>query len=370
MILSCNQTKYSELPEYPVDITQDISLPLSEIIEEITAIEPELTDESLIVNNYGGSSITRMIRTENNIIVAMGGLGAPNTALVFHKDGKFIRSVGSRGQGPGEHNTLQNVAFDDRNSHLYILSYRPNKIICYHLDGKFEKESRLNESDFFYSDINYNSGELFLECFVMDGMHISKKIVYRMNDNFQVTDSIICWENYFERRVNDSRRYPDYIVKNRTSMYVYPKELYVKWSAPNVKILRDTLYCLEDNQLVPELKLKFRNDGIDRYGDKIIDIFNLYRSSRYIFANYEYNPDNRERNTEFPKRSFFCYDTKTGKGYNMLDGYTDDINGIEERVEIRPLTSDSEYFYYWYTHMKPDDPEEPNPTLYIGKLKK
>ena len=53
----------------------------------------------------------------------------------------------------------------------------------------------------------------------------------------------------------------------------------------------------------------------------------------------------------------------------MLGGYTDDIHGIEERVEIRPLTSDSEYFYYWYTNMKPDDREEPNPTLYIGKLK-
>jgi len=159
-------------------------------------------------------------------------------------------------------------------------------------------------------------------------------------------------------------------VKNRTSIYIYPKELYPKWSAPNVIFLRDTLYRLADNQLIPELKLKFRNDGIDRYGDKVINIHNLYRSSRYIFANYVYNPNNRERNTEFPKPSYFCYDTKTRKGYNMLGGYTDDINGIEERVEIRPLSSDSEYFYYWYTHMNPNDREEPNPTLYIGKLKK
>ena len=140
--------------------------------------------------------------------------------------------------------------------------------------------------------------------------------------------------------------------------------------AHNIKVLRDTLYRLEDNHLIPELKLKFRNDGIDGYGDKIINLFNLYRSSRYIFANYVYNPNNRERNTEFPKTSYFCHDTKTGKGYNMLGGYTDDIHGIEEHVEIRPLTSDSEYFYYWYTHMNPNNSEEPNPTLYIGKLKK
>jgi hypothetical protein len=165
-------------------------------------------------------------------------------------------------------------------------------------------------------------------------------------------------------------RFSDFIVKNGTSIYVYPNEVYSKWDAPNVKVLRDTLYRLEHNQLIPELKLKFRNDGFDGYGDKIIDLYNLYRSSRYIFAYYQYNPNNRERNTERAKRYHFCYDTKTGQGYNMQDGYKDDIHGIEERVFIHPLSTDSEYFYYWYTHMNPNDLEEPNPTLYIGKLKK
>jgi len=28
------------------------------------------------------------------------------------------------------------------------------------------------------------------------------------------------------------------------------------------------------------------------------------------------------------------------------------------------------FFYYWHTHMDADSLEEPNPTLYIGKLKK
>ena len=78
LFLSCSQVKHSGLPEFPVDINQDISLPLSEITEEITIIEPELTNESLL--SYGdGILIRRMIRTENNIIVAMGDLGVPST---------------------------------------------------------------------------------------------------------------------------------------------------------------------------------------------------------------------------------------------------------------------------------------------------
>ena len=366
LLFSCSQAKYSELPEFHVDLNKDIALPLSEIAEEITVIEPELTEESLI----NPDRIVRILITENNIIVAMGRFGVDGSALIFNKDGKFVRSIGSRGQGPGEHNTLENVAFDDKNSRLFILSYSPNKIICYHLDGKFLKESRLNQSGFFYYDIIYNTNELFFDCFVMDGGHISKRIMYRMDDNLQVTDSIVCWENYFERSVTYLSYFPDFIVNNGASMYIYPKELYPKWNAPNVKVLRDTLYRLADNRLIPELKLKFRDDGFDRHGDKVIDLHNLYRSSRYIFADYYYNPNNRERNTEQAKRYYFCYDTKTGEGYNMLNGYTDDINGIEERVSIRPLTTDSEYFYYWHTHMSPNDLEEPNPTLYIGKLKR
>ena len=365
LLLSCTQAKYSELPEFPVDINQDNSLFLSEIAEEITVIEPELTDESLL--SY--TDIVRMIKTENDIIVAMGGF-VSNTVLVFNKDGKFVRSIGSRGQGPGEYNFISNMAFDHKSKRLFILNRNPIKIIVYHLDGKFLKESLPNQSNW-YSDINYNNDELLLECFLMPDGKNTKKIVYRMNDNLQVTDSIILFENYFERYATDENGFRDYIVKNGTSIYVYPKELYGKWQGPNVKVLRDTLYRLEDNQLIPELKLKFRNDGIDGYGDKVINLYNLYRSSRYIFAYYCYNPNNRERNTDFDwKFYYFCYDTKTGKGYNMLKGYTDDIHGIEERVEIRPLTSDSEYFYYWYTHMNPNDREEPNPTLYIGKLKK
>ncbi|MDR2232027.1 MAG: 6-bladed beta-propeller [Tannerella sp.] len=367
LFVSCTGGKHGELPEFPVDRNQDYSLPLSEIIEDITVIEPELTDESLIGYGYGGTGICRMIRTENNIIVVMGGLGSPNTVLLFKQDGKFIQSVGSKGQGPGEYNFITNATCDEANRHLFILTDRPFKIICYDLDGKFVKESLLNTNGVYY-DINYNNIELYLECLSMDGK-ISKRILYRLNNNLQVMDSIVCWENYYEQFI-DMHRFPDYIVKNGTSMYFLPKEYYPKFFAPSVKVLRDTLYRIENHRLVPDFKLKFKDDGMDLYGDKVIGLLNLYRSSRYIFANYEYNPDNREINKEQTAKYSFCYDTKTGKSYNMLDGYTDDIHGIEKRIEIRPLTSDSEYFYYWYTHMNPDDPEEPNPTLYIGKLKK
>ena len=363
LILSCSQAQQSELPEFFVDTNQDSSLPLSEIEAEITAIELELTNESLINPDV----IRRVIITENNIILFELNLISSSKVFVFNKEGEFIRTIGSKGQGPGEYNIIQNVAFDEKSKRFFIVTLFPTKIICYHLDGKFLKESRLNHVD--YRDINYINDELFLECTSIEGK-LAKRILYRMNENLQITDSIICWENYYERNYHGMSYFWDYIVKIKSSIYVYLSEAYPKWNAPNVKVLRDTLYRLEDNKLVPELKLKFKNDGFDGLGDKIIDLYNIFRSSRYIFAIYQINPNNRTNQHEKTYRYHFCYDTKTGKGYNMLDGYTDDINGIEKRVSIHPLHTDSEIFYYWHTNMKPDDREEPNPTLYIIKLKK
>jgi len=366
LLSCCIQTKHSELPELPVEINDNISFPLSEIAEDITSIELEITDKSLI----NPDAVIRFLITEDNIIVAETLIGGSSKVLVFNKKGKFIRSIGSRGQGPGEYNYISNVAFDDKNKRIFIVTFNPNKIICYHLDGKFLKESLLSRSQN-YEDINYINDGLFLVYTDSryQGTKRAKRILNCMDDSFQLTDSIVCWENYYERNYHGVAL-GDWIVKKSTSVYFYSPEVYPKWSAPEVKVLRDTLYRLENNQLVPELKLKFKNDGFDSAGDKIIDLYNIFRASRYVFAIYEINPNNTQRNTDIKKKYYFCYDLKTGKGYNMLDGFTDDINGIEKRVRIRPLHTDSDIFYYWHTNMKPDDREEPNPTLYVIKLKK
>jgi len=359
LILSCSQAQQSELPEFFVDTKQDSSLPLSEIAAEITAIELELTDKSMI----NPDAIARIIIAENNIIVADRLRGV----FVFNKDGKFVQSIGSRGHGPGEYNFVWTIGFDDKSKRLFITSFSPSKIICYQLDGKFLKESQLYSFGF-YHDINYFNEKLYLDFISIQDGKLATRILYRLNENLQVIDSIIHRESRFERNYNHSFHFCDYIIKRNTSVYMYFPENYSKKDAPEVIVLRDTLYRFEDNHLVPELKLKFKNDGLDGLGNKIIDLYNIFRSSRYVFAIYDINPNNSTRNEI--KKCHFCYDTKAGKGYNMLDGYTDDINGIEKRVSILPLHTDSEIFYYWHTNMKPDDREESNPTLYIIKLKK
>ena len=350
LLFSCSDAKQGDLLEIPIDIDKNNSLPLSEIAEDITAIELELTDESLI----NPDNVNSIHLFEKYIIV-----GQTFKILVFNKDGKFIRSISSRGQGPGEYTGIQSISMDEKNNRLFVNA--SPKIICYDLNGRLLKETRLFSAE----DINYINNELLI---IVNNYHnyskgvYSQPVLFHLNDDLQVVDSCTIRDLYMEGTERGGMILipNNLILKGNTSIYIYYGDFFFSFDNSTEKILYDTLYRFEKNHLIPDLKLEFKDDKIG----KSISISNIYRSLRYIFT--KYNNDNTHRGDD----CFFCYDTKTGKGYNTQNGFTDDINKIEKRVKIHPLKSDTEMFYYLHTNMKPDDLEEPNPTLYIGKLKK
>ena len=348
LFCSCNESKNDELTGIPVDIEQNVPLPLSTIADEIVAIELEMTDESLINTD----NIQRVLFSDKNIIIA-----ERLKIYVFNRDGKFIRSIGSRGQGPGEYRTIVNLTMDEKNNSLFVNCF--NKIICYDLEGKFLKEKRMDQ---YIKDMNFVNGELFI--IGEDYGENSKgfffnSVMYKLNNDLQITDSLPIRDTYFKMEVFNTSTLAGIILLRRdTFMSLYLADIN---KYPLVNVLRDTLYHVENNLLIPDVKLNFKNNGISN-GEKFIELYNMYRSSRYVFALYA--------NIQNENFYYFCFDTKTGTGYNMQDGYKDDIHQIGDRQTIRPLSSDTEMFYYLHTHMKPGDLEEPNPTLYIGKLKK
>ena len=355
LFFSCNGTKESGLMEVFVDVNQNVSLSLSTIAQEIKAIELELTDESII----NPDRIIRVLLTENIVVIA-----ERTKILVFNIDGTFIRSIGSRGQGPGEFVNIRNIALDEKNKRLFV-STSSSKLICYDLEGNYIKDSLL-ASNLSLKDMNHINSDLLIITEQPSGSDskgfFQHSAVFKLNNDLQIIDSCTIRDTYFEKPAMFVSPYDNFIFYNNDIVYIYNPDIYFNEQMPLETVLRDTLYSLKNNHLIPELKLKFTDNGIDGYGNKYIQLFNIYRSSQYVFAFYH--------NDNSKHFFYFCYDTKTGTGYNMQDGFTDDIHQIEERVNIRPLITNTDFFYYWHTHMKPDDFEEPNPTLYVGKLKK
>ena len=371
LLFSCNEPKQGDVPVIPVDIENNtvLQLPLSEITESITAIELELTDKSLIHPRR----IRRIILSDDMIIIAQS-----TNILLFNRNGTFVRSIGSIGQGPGEYAHISNITIDETNGRLFVNC--STKIICYDLQGNALMESSIPQSNSkrLLWDINWFNNEILLVAQSM-GNEDEKGVfdhaeVLRLNDNLQIIDSSTILKFYGSAGFSTSA-FEDFILISDSIVYLYyPFSTAVR---PDLigkierkkTVLRDTLYRFENNQLIPDLKLKFNNDGIDFDGYMFINLFMVYRSSRYIFAHYvDYSKGINDNDFHFVYN--FCYDTKTGKGYRVENSrYTDDINHIEE-VIIRPVQTNPELFYYWHTHMKPGNLEEPNPTLYIGKLKK
>ena len=358
LLFSCGEIKQGDLPEIPVDIDQDLLFPLSEIAESIIAIDPELTANSLLNTDQ----IQRIFFEDDYLIIAES-----DKIFVFDKAGKFIRSIGSKGQGPGEYvSSIEKVAFDKKNRRLFLVA-RP-KIICYDLDGNFIKETSFRVQAIFslITDMNYINDELLLivDEFILanETSFYKQSVAYQFNEALQITDTFTIRKTYFDQMGSYTPPFQDHILYNNSTVYLYCPDLYFDSQNPAETVLRDTLYRLEESFLIPELKLKFKYNGIMN-GKKFIHLLNIYRSSRYIFAVYDKG--------EFENLFHFCYDTKTGKGYNMKDGYTDDVNKIEKRItRIHPLHTNPEMLYYWDTRINPDDREEPNPTIYVMKLKK
>ena len=355
LVISCRNTQTSQLMNISVDINQKVTLSLSLITEEITAIELELSDESIT----SPERVEQVLFFDNNLIIVES-----RKILVFDMNGNFIRTIGSKGQGPREYYDIRNMTIDEKNGGVYVVDSN-SKILCYDLNGNYLKGiTQFQQDEFSIIDLKYINDDLLLvvEQWKPKANGVCKhSAILKLNDELQITDSCMIRDDASEKWNRVYHSYDNYLFYGNSTIYLYYPDLYAVDTNPAETVLRDTLYRFEKNQLIPELKLKFNESGIE--DNKNIYLFNIYRSSGYVFAVYY----NKKNNTTYR----FIYDTDTGKGYNVLNGeFTDDMNQIEEQVKIRPVTMNTELFYYLHTHMKPDDIEEPNPTLYIGKLKK
>jgi hypothetical protein len=350
IVFSCKNNGKTGLPVILVNVEQEVSLNLSEIAHNIKSIGLELTDQSLI------KQIIKVLDCKEYIIVA-----ERNGIMQFTCEGKFIRRIGTKGQGPGEYNNIIDITFDFKNKLLYVIDTR--KIISYDSEGILVRELSTSESSLGMSKhINFIENELLLmsEHFAesIGDRRCNRAMIYKFNRNLQLTDSLEVRTVCLDKPGFWFNPFTDYLTWNEKNIQLYFPEMNPE------PFVRDTLYTVKDKQLIPKLRLQFKNNGIGSENMKFVYLFNIYESSRFVFSVYMDTRDGKQDIYQF------CFDNQTQKTYNMKDGFIDDIYNIEERVRIRPLNSNVEQFYYLHANLNNLSGEEPNPTLYIGTLKK
>ena len=122
--LSCGNKKeqaqdVSDLTGYPVHIPfeqavgSERDLKLSEIADSVRFIPLETTDASLM-NRIQKGGILKSSR--------YWFLYSYKNVYQFTDEGKFVRTIGSRGNGPGQYTSAVCIDIDDTLGHVYVLS--------------------------------------------------------------------------------------------------------------------------------------------------------------------------------------------------------------------------------------------------------
>lgn len=349
--LACAQKGNNGLLTVPVDVYEDNALLLSEIADNVQAVELEVTDNSLIGNWIEHN---RVLLFDKYILFLDG---SKNQILLFDHTGRFIRQIGSKGQGPGEFSRIYDISADDTRNYIYILT--DQKVISYDFDGNYLREVA-------YSGyLEYAlcvGGDLFFITTTIEvvnkGSYSSKNILYQMNNSMQIVDSVEVRNILLDRYIGMTTTTKHYLTLSGNDKYVYYPVI-----NPYDTAVRDTLYQLKNKELIPYLKMPFNDTyGAREDNRKSKLIYFIYKSSRFVFAQYHLLDED--------EMSFFCYDTQKNKGCNMKGGFIDDLY-TGEKITIRPFDLNTEKFYYLYTNMdNMVGKDEPNPTLYVGTLKK
>ena len=115
---------------YTIDLdgNKETSIPLSTYFKNAQSIILETNKDCLIgfINDF---------QVFDNCIYVLDILYA-NSLYVFDMNGRFLRKIGSTGNGPGEYIRVEDFTLDIENQFIYLLDYG-RRIHKYDLNGKF-----------------------------------------------------------------------------------------------------------------------------------------------------------------------------------------------------------------------------------------
>ena len=342
----CSYKDESGFLTIPIDVNQNEPLSLSDIADTVEQVKLEISDLP--------KSRKKIIFSESYIVLLVVELEKNNSQIiVFDNNGKFMNQIGSTGQGKGRYGHIFDIATDFKNKKIYVST--PSKIICYDIEGNFINESPLKEMVY----LSFLKNKLFSFADRLEAGDVSKhkirNMIYEINDKLSISDSIeirkIDLNDNFYLSLDD-RNYLTCMGGDETYLF-HPVN--IPDNLLHKPIITDTLYLFENKTLIPHLRINFGDK------DKKRMIEYIYRNMRYVFVKH------MKRMNE--DRCFFYYDMKEKKGYNMRNGFMDNIQ-TGEIVDIRPLDFDTNKFYYLSNNIvNGTNNNGHNLTLYIGTLK-
>ncbi|MGW8121887.1 6-bladed beta-propeller [Roseivirga echinicomitans] len=319
------------------------NLEIESIVKEVKQVKLEETDESLI------GLIHKVEKTDEYIFVL--DANGPRV-LQFDLNGKYIKEIGRNGNGSNEYANLTTFTIDNNLKHIYLATL--GKVVRYDFDNNFiDSYSGIALPEYAHFQNGLLEVYFTKDESAEDGKgFVKRSLLYKIHDNAVIEDSVVTKIVKIKKQVYTVFQRAKYLSADLDQKFFYQPVLIPE------EIIRDTLYEVKNNQLIPALKLSFGGStrGVD--GMKSIYIKSIIRSENFLFAEY-LNSGNR----------LFVYDFNKSKGYNLKEGINGGKYTNNETLELFPLNNESNEFYFNSKIVSDEDSYEPNPTLFFVQFK-
>ncbi|EIM75797.1 hypothetical protein A3SI_12109 [Nitritalea halalkaliphila LW7] len=341
VLTSCNRSDTSNMLYIEVPQNIDNELKLDMLSKSIKIVKLETNSEVLIsriseVYFFGG------------LLYVVDGTGR---VLIFDDDGKYIKSLGKKGDGPGEYRFLTGFAWDSRTGNFFLGSGGKVMVFSENHELLIERKLPTNFDFLEYSDGNLKAITQMYDIKV-DGGYFNQTVLYTMDSELDILDTLMLRKVFLEKRSASTLGYRHYWSGYNLKKFVYTPV------TTNEPILRDTLFEYIDNKLEPFAKLNFPKPNKDEKGNKIYWICNIVNTSNYITSHY-FKSGN--------EIMMLIFDKKNERAYNFELGILDDDG---DRVLLRPLDTVHNVFYFVKnSKYASKEFEEQNPIIGIVKLK-
>lgn len=364
-------------PGYPVTISfvkgieTEQEVLLSEIAEKVKIVPLETKPECLVAKVSQG--MIQMV-DHNLFIPCSEGL------LQFADDGKFVRSVVKRGQGPGEYSIIRFIAANDRLKQIYIMDN--GRILTYTVDGNYAGESKMPF------------------CWQFTLLGDSTYVGYFYNNTGQKKDRLVLVNRQGET-LKTFPQYDQFTIANGLNYYLWGRyDRYVysfKEEACCKEYYNDTVFTVTSEQLQPryildlgkykipkERRFEILEGNWQAYSEPAQAYLrpDFHETSQWVFLPYTSwdvtNKDESPRLALYDKKKRTCYKVKNNRIKNDMQGslpfypetrMADDVLLYYlEASEVLELAEEDPSIleYEQLKNLKEDD----NPVLMIVTLKK
>ena len=297
--------------------------------------------------------------------------------LLFNRnDGRFIRKLGQKGNGPGEYSRTYNVMPFDEGQNL-VYAGRNKKRYGYSLDGQLKDTLSITD---LVSEIG-NIDDKTFAAFMPDyqGGEKIKIIIFNHTDSLMKT-----FPNYLSAPKTSS-----FFAWNPNSwFYKLDKQLYF------YQLFNDTVFHVETKSLTPEYVLNMgqysppyeMKTSPEFEPGKYFIMRTIQESSKYLFCSFNFNMKNYTAIFDKNKKTTVVNDYSPESGLGFINNINDfvplELSSINERDELI-CTMNALKIKQWFD-LNPEKisqlpeylknlnniQETNNPVIIIAKLKK